>query len=173
MNGAMDMRKTLWKIGLSSAVVLLMSTSADAQTVTQPLNVSVTIASRAQLTLSTANLVIPDADPATVPTLTAPGLTVTVGARTASAQPITLTVVATGGDLTGTAGTIGIANLTWATTGTGFAGTGVSNATVAQNVGTWTGSGLRAGTQTYSLPNNWAYAPGTYATSLTYTLTVP
>ena len=44
MNGAMDMRKTLWKIGLSSAVVLLMSTSAYAQTVTQPLNVSVTMA---------------------------------------------------------------------------------------------------------------------------------
>ncbi len=172
MNGAMDMRKTLWKIGLSSAVVLLMSTSAYAQTVTQPLNVSVTIGSRAQLTLSTAALVIPDADPGAVTTLTAPDLTVTVGARTASAQPITLTVVA-GGDLTGSAGTIGIANLTWATTGTGFAGTGVSNATVAQSVGTWTGSGLRAGTQVYSLPNNWAYAPGTYATSLTYTLAVP
>ena len=168
------MRKTLSKVGLSSAVVLLMSSSAYAQTVVnQNLNVSVTIGSRAQLTLSTANLVIPDADPATVLTLTAPDLTVTVGARTAPAQPVNLTVVASGGDLAGTAGTIAISNLTWATTGTGFAANGTSNATVAQNVGTWTGSGLRSGTQTYSLPNDWAYAPGTYATSLTYTLTVP
>ena len=168
------MRKTLWKVGLSSAVVLLMSSSAYAQTVVnQNLNVSVTIGSRAQLTLSTANLVIPDDDPATVPTLTAPDLTVTVGARTASAQPINLTVVATGGDLAGTSGTIAISNLTWASAGAGFAANGTSNATVAQSVGTWTGSGLRSGTQTYSLPYNWAYAPGTYATSLTYTLTVP
>jgi hypothetical protein len=167
------MRKTLLKVGLASAALLLMSSAASAQTVNQPLAVSVTIGSRAQLTLSTANLVIPDRDPATFTTLVAPALTVTVGARTASAQPINLTVVATGGDLTGTGGTIPIANLTWASTGTGFDALGTSNAATAQSVGQWTGSGLRTGAQTYSLPNDWLYAPGTYATSLTYTLVVP
>src|SRR5262245_30024212 len=107
-----DMRKTLVKVGLASAAVLLMSNSADAQTVNQNLNVQLTIGSRAQLTLSTNTLVIPDQDPATVATLDAPQLTVNVGARTASAQPITLTVLA-GGNLTGTGGTITINNLTW------------------------------------------------------------
>lgn len=164
------MRKTLLKVGLASAALLLMSSEVSAQTVNQPLAVSVTIGSRAQLTLSTANLVIPDGDPATVASLVAPGLTVTVGARTASAQPINLTVLASG-DFTGS-GTIPIGNLSWATTGTGFNLTGTS-ATTAQPVGQWTGSGLRTGVQTYSLLNDWAYAPGTYATTLTYTLVVP
>jgi hypothetical protein len=165
------MRKTLLKVGLTSAAVLLMSNSADAQTVNQNLNVTLTIASRAQLTLSTNNLVIPDGDPATVPSLDAPALTVNVGARTASVQPITLTVLA-GGPLTGTGGTIAINNLTWTAGGTGFVG-GISNATVAQSLGTWNGSGLYTGTQNYSLPNSWAYGPGNYATSVTYTLVVP
>ena len=29
------------------------------------------------------------------------------------------------------------------------------------------------GTQTFSLPNSWAYGTGTYTTTLNYTLTVP
>jgi hypothetical protein len=56
--------------------------------------------------------------------------------------------------------------------GTGFVA-GTSSATVAQSVGAWTGSGARSGSQTYSLPNSWAYAPGTYTTTLNYTLSVP
>jgi hypothetical protein len=43
----MDMRKTLWKVGLSTAVVLLMSSSAYAQT-TATLNVNLTVSARAR-----------------------------------------------------------------------------------------------------------------------------
>ena len=51
---------------------------------------------------------------------------------------------------------------------------GVANATTAQNVsGAWVGSGLRTGTQLFSLPNSWLYVPGTYSATLNYTLTVP
>ena len=32
---------------------------------------------------------------------------------------------------------------------------------------------LRTSAQTYSLLNSWAYVPGTYTTTLNYTLTVP
>jgi hypothetical protein len=168
------MRKTLRKVGLTTAaVVLLSSSSAYAQaTDTASVNVTVTVASRARLTLGAATLNFTDEDPDTVLTLNAPALTVNVGARTASASSVTLTVLATT-NLTGTAGNIPINQLTWAGSGAGFALTGVSNIVTAQNVGTWTGPGSRAGDQTYSLPNSWAYAPGTYTTTLNYTLTVP
>jgi hypothetical protein len=167
------MRKTLWKVGLlSSAVVLLMSSSAYAQaTANASLNVTVNVNARARLTLGSAALNFADADPATVPTLTAGALTVDVGARTTPTGNITLTVLATG-DLASGTDNIAITNLTWTATGTGFTA-GTSSAATAQSVGAWTGSGARNGSQTYSLPNSWAYAPGTYTTTLNYTLTVP
>ena len=168
------MRKTLWRVGLTTAaVVLLSSSSAYAQAAdTGSVLVTVTVASRARLTLGSATLNFTDQDPDTVLNLTAPALTVNVGARTAAASNVTLTVVATTA-LTGSAGTIPINQLTWAGNGAGFAATGISNTTVAQNVGTWTGPGTRTGDQTYSLPNSWTYAPGSYTTTLNYTLTVP
>ena len=144
------MRKTLWKVGLSSAVVLLMSSSAYAQaTANAALNVTVTVNSRARLTLGRRTSHFADADPATDPTLTRHGLTVDVGARTAPAGNVTLTVLATG-DLASGTDTIAIGNLTWTATGTRLRRR-ASNATVAQTVGAWTGSGARAGSQTYSL----------------------
>lgn len=166
------MRKTLWKVGLSSAVVVLMSSTAYAQT-TATLNVNLTVSARARLTLSATSITLPDADPGTTPVLSAPAVDVNVAARTTAANNWNLTVQATG-DLTGTGGTIGIANLTWATPGgNGFNATGTSNSTTPQQVGAWTGSGAFTGSQTYSLPNSWAYGVGNYATSLNYTLTVP
>jgi hypothetical protein len=166
------MRKTLWKAGLSAAVVLLSSSSAFAQaTANASLNVTVTVAARARLTLGSAAITFADADPATVPTLTSTALTVDVGARTSPTGNVTLTVLATGPLASGT-DSIAISNLTWTATGTGFAA-GTSNATTAQSVGAWTGPGARTGSQTYLLPNSWAYAPGSYTTTLNYTLTVP
>ena len=47
------------------------------------------------------------------------------------------------------------------------------NKAAAQSLGSWTGSGNRAGTQTYKLANSWSYATGAYSTSVTYTLTAP
>ncbi len=167
------MRKTLWKVGLTTAaVVLLSSSSAYAQvTANAGLNVTVTLSSRARLTLSAPAILLPDDDPIGSPSLVAPAIDVNVGARTATGATVTLTVLATG-DLTGPAGTIAINNLSWLAPGTGFAN-GTANATTAQSVGTWTGSGLRTSTQTYRLLNSWTYAPGTYATTMNYTLTVP
>jgi hypothetical protein len=167
------MRKTLWKVGLTTAVVLLSSSAAyaQAQTDTAGLNVTVTLTSRARLTLSAATILLPDADPIASPSLVAPAIDVNVGARTAAGATVTLTVLASG-DLTGSGGTIAINNLSWLAPGTGFAD-GTANATTAQSVGSWTGSGLRTSPQTYRLLNSWDYAPGTYATTMNYTLTVP
>jgi hypothetical protein len=166
-----DMRKTLWKAGLSAAALLLMSSSAFAQT-TATLNVNLTVAARARLTLSTTSITLPDLDPTTNPTLSAPAVDVNVAARTTPTNNWNLTVQATG-DLTGTGGTIAIANLTWAGSGSGFNATGTSNSATPQTVGAWTGSGAFTGAQTYSIPNSWAYGVGNYATALNYTLTVP
>ena len=168
------MRKTLWKVGLTTAAVVLLSSSAAyAQaTANAALNVTVNVASRARLTLGVAAISFADADPTTTPSIPASSqVTVNVGARTSSASNITLTLLATG-DFASGGNTIAINNLTWTAGGAGFVA-GTANATTAQNVGTWTGSGLRAGTQDYVMANSWAYVPGSYTTTLNYTLTVP
>ena len=168
------MRKTLWRVGLTTAaVVLLSSSSAYAQQVVNtPLTVTVIVGSRARLTLSTAGITFADADPTAVPVMNAGPVTVDVGARTAAASPVTLTVLASGNLTTPGGAVITINNLTWA--GSGDMVGGVANATTAQNVsGAWVGSGLRTGTQLFSLPNSWLYVPGTYSATLNYTLTVP
>ena len=167
------MRNTLVKVALSTAAaVLLMSSSAYAQaSATASVTVTVNVAARARLTLSSTSITFPDSDPDTVTTLTAPALSVGVGARTGPASNVTLTVLATGNLVSGS-DSIAINNLAWSVGGAGFA-PGASSSTTAQSVGTWLGPGARSGTQTYSLPNSWTYAVGTYTTTLNYTLTAP
>jgi hypothetical protein len=41
------------------------------------------------------------------------------------------------------------------------------------SLGSWTGGGSQAGTQTYKLVNSWDYKTGTYTATITYTLTAP
>ena len=167
------MRKTLWKVGLTTAaVVLLSSSSAYAQQVVNAaLNVQVNVGSRARLTLGATDITFLDADPTATPIMNAGPVTVDVGARTTAGASVTLTVLANG-NLTSGTDVITINNLTWTATGTGFVA-GTSNATTAQNVGAWTGSGVRTGSQSFLLPNSWSYVPGTYTATLNYTLTVP
>jgi hypothetical protein len=47
------------------------------------------------------------------------------------------------------------------------------SSTTPQTVASWTGPNSQSGTQTYSLPNLWSYAPGTHTVILTYTLANP
>jgi TRAP-type mannitol/chloroaromatic compound transport system substrate-binding protein len=164
------MKKAVWSAIATAAGVLLFTTSAAAQT-TATVNVTVNVAARALLTLDTNAMTFADADPDSVPTLTAGAINIAVRTRTPAAGAVNLTVQATGDLSAGGGATIPINQLTWSATGTGYVA-GVS-ATTAQTVGAWTGSGNRAGTQTYSLPNSWDYATGTYTTTLNYTLSVP
>ena len=92
------MRKTLWKVGLTTAaVVLLSSSSAYAQQVANAaLNVTVNVGSRARLTLGAAGITFADADPTAVPIMNAGPVTVDVGARTTAGAAVTLTVLANG-----------------------------------------------------------------------------
>ena len=166
------MTKAVWSGIAAAAVVVLVSTSAFAQTtVNGAISVTANVNAKAKLTLGTAAISFADADPDVTPVMSATAFNIDVKARTSGAGNVTLTVVASN-DLTSGSDIIAIGGLTWTVSGGGFQA-GTSNKTTAQTVGSWTGSGNQTGSQTYSLPNSWTYATGTYTATLNYTLTVP
>ena len=81
---------------------------------------------------------------------------------------MTLTVRATD-DLRSGVRTIPACNITWTVTGAGFVERN-PEPHAARTVGSWTGSGVRTGTQTFLFLNLWTYATGTYSLTMTYTL---
>lgn len=164
------MKNALWS-GIVAAAILCWSAPAFAQaTQTGSVNVSANVNAKAKLTLGAATVTFADADPDTTPSMTAAALSVDVKARTSDAGNVVLTVSA-GGDLDSGSATIAISNLTWTAAGAGFQA-GTAN-TTDQTVGSWTGGGTYTGSQTYALANSWDYATGTYAVTLTYTLSAP
>ena len=62
--------------------------------------------------------------------------------------------------------------VTWTGSGPGFIA-GRLSAASPQIVATWSGSGVRTGTQTYQFENRWTHPTGTYTVTLVYTLAVP
>lgn len=140
---------------------------------TSNLTVNATVAAAASLSLGSAAINFPDANPDSTPSINATENPVSINAKgkTSTSGSITLTLLA-GGDLTSGSNTIGINNVTWTSTGTGYA-SGTMNKTTAQSVGTWTGSGARPGSLSFALANSWSYATGSYTASATFTLTAP
>jgi hypothetical protein len=127
--------------------------------------------SKARLTLS-GSVAFPDDDPDTSnPLISTTDVSVSVKARTSASGNVTLTVLANG-DLTSGTDVITVGNLTWTATGLS-AGTMAKAPATAVALGSWTGSGNHSGTQTYGLVNSWSYVPGTYQTTINYTLTAP
>jgi hypothetical protein len=160
------------------ALAIIVSTAAvssplRAASVTRTATATVTVNAVAKLTLSSATLSFPDADPDTVPVIPAAGvpLTITAKARTTIGSAVTLVVVASN-DLKSGLDTIPISQMRWTAGGIGFQA-GTMSATTAQPLATWIGSGSWTGTQSYTLQNSWSYVTGTYSTTLTYTLTAP
>jgi hypothetical protein len=150
---------------------LAIAVSAEAQTATSTF--SANLGGIAKLSLSSNTLSFPDADPDTVPLVPAAGgaITITAKARASLAATVTLTVLAAD-DLRSGVDTIPASALTWMASGAGFVNGTVSRAT-PQVVASWTGSGIRTGTQTYRFQNSWSYRTGTYSVSLLYTLVSP
>ncbi|MCX6549743.1 MAG: hypothetical protein NTY02_01845 [Acidobacteria bacterium] len=165
------MKTRLLFLGVAVATIALAQPLGAASD-TKPLTVNATVAATAKLTVSSATVAFADADPDVTPSITASGgaITVTAKGKTSAAGNITLTILA-GADLTSGSDTIPIANVTWTATGDLVAGT--MSKTIAQSVGSWTGSGSRTGTQTYKLANSWDYVTGSYTASATYTMTAP
>lgn len=141
---------------------------AAGQTGTATLNAAFT--GLARLSLSTANVTFPDADPDTVPQVpsTPPTVTITAKARATQGGTVTLTVQASDNLRSGVS-TIPASNITWTATGPGFVG-GILSAATPQMVASWSGSGVRNGTQSFSFRNLWTHPTGTYTLTLLYTL---
>jgi hypothetical protein len=150
---------------------LAIAAPAGAQTASSTF--SANLGGIAKLSFSSSTLSFPDADPDTVPLISAAGgaITITAKARASLAATVTLTVIAAD-DLRSGLDTIPASALTWIGSGAGFVNGTVSRAT-PQVVGSWTGSGIRTGTQTYRFQNSWSYRTGTYSVSLLYTLVSP
>jgi hypothetical protein len=168
------MKKTVWSAAMTAAAVVMFSGTAYAQENVKTLTVNATVAAKARLTLGAATITFPDTDPDVQGTLTAAPLTIDAKFRVAKDTQMALTVVASG-DLAAPGGaTIPIGNLKWTSGSTGFSAAGtVTAAPTSATVGTWTNSGDKSGSQTYTLVNDWAYAVGDYSVTLTYTLATP
>jgi hypothetical protein len=152
-------------------VLIAGAVPAGAQTATSSL--SANLGTIAKLSLSSNGVSFPDADPDAVPLIPAGGgaIAITAKARARVAETVTLTVLAAD-DLRSGLDTIPAAALTWTASGSGFVDGTVSR-TTSQIVGSWSGSGVRAGTQTFRFANSWTYRTGTYSVSLLYTLVSP
>ena len=165
--------KRLILMTMATVGLLGLAVGALAATDTKNLAVSATVSSGATLTLGSATMTFPDRNPDSFPSIAATEnpVSVTAKAKTGNASTVTLTVLA-GGDLTSGSDTIGISNITWTASGTGYVD-GTMNKTTPQSAGSWTGSGNRSGAFTYSLANSWNYPTGNYGATITYTLTAP
>ena len=150
-----------------------LAAPANAQPAASTAVISADVRTLAKLSLSSANVAFPDADPDLVPTIPATGgaLSITAKARAASASQIILTVQASD-DLRSGLNVIGAQAITWTATGPGFSG-GTLDKTTPVRVAQWAGSGVRSGTQTLFFANRWTYATGTYSATLLYTLSAP
>lgn len=159
-------------IGVVTGVAVAVATvGADTRAISA--TATVTVAALAKLSLSSTTLSFPDANPDMVPAIPSTGgpITITTRVRATPGSTVTLSVQASDDLRFGTA-TIPASAVRWTTTGNGFQH-GTMNRTVAQNVGTWVGSGHRVGTQAFTLANSWNYATGSYSTTFVYTLSAP
>ncbi len=125
---------------------------AAGQTSTATLNVA--FSGLARLSLSSASLSFPDADPDTVPQVGATPSTVLITAKARATEngAVTLTVQASD-DLRSGVSTIPASMITWTATGPGFVG-GTLSAATPQLVAAWTSSGVRSGTHELPLPQS-------------------
>jgi hypothetical protein len=154
-------------------VTIALVQPLGAATATSAVTVSATVAATAKLSLSAATVSFANADPDTTPSIAATEgpITVTAKGKTTAASNITLTLQAAD-DLKSGTDTILAGNVTWTASGAGFVA-GTLNKASAVSVGSWAGSGSRAGTLSFVMVNSWAYPTGSYSAAATYTLTAP
>ena len=143
--------------------------AAQASTAT----LSASVNTLARLTLSTTSASFPDADPdlvAQIPSIGGPIL-ITAKSRANPGTQVLLTVQAAD-DLRSGVNVLPVSHITWTATGAGFVA-GTLSKTTPVTVATWTGSGVRSGSQQLLFRNLWTHPTGTYTVSLLYTLSAP
>ena len=160
-------------LAIASLGILLWQAGAQAQSpLARTVTVSAVIGSHVKVSFDRSSVVLDSqATTDTLPPVQAAPLTVTAKARVAGNDRIVLTVQADGAFVSGT-DTIPENMLSWTATGTGFR-PGTANANAAKMLGSWRGSGVWTGSQTYTFQDSWAYFAGVYALTMTYTLSAP
>jgi hypothetical protein len=161
------MRHLVLAVVLAPGIVL----PAAAQTATATL--SADLGPVVRLSLSASTLTFPDADPDLAPYVMPAGgpIVITTRARAAAGTQVLLTVQA-GDHLRSGASTIDIGHLEWSAAGSGYFG-GTLSRDLPQPVGSWIGSGMREGTQTFRFRNLWTHPAGIFTVTLIYTLSAP
>ena len=134
---------------------------------------SANVGTMAKLNLSTATASFPDADPDALPQIPAATgpILITAKSRANPGVQVVLTVQAAD-DLRSGVTVISASNITWTSTGVGFA-SGTLSTVSPVVVATWSGSGIRSGTQQLYFRNLWTHPTGIYTLSLLYTLSAP
>jgi hypothetical protein len=134
---------------------------------------SVNLGSLARVTFASATVTFANADPDTVPKVAGvpASVAITAKARTTRNAQVTLTVQSTD-DLRSGVTVIPASMVTWTATGAGFV-PGTLSRSSAELVGSWTGSGVRSGSQSFFFENRWTHSPGTYTITLVYTISAP
>ncbi len=165
------------RIMIMALVLALLATGAAfGATDTAPLTINAAVNAKAKLTVAVSAINFPDADPATVPLITATegAITITSAVRVGGTSA-TLTWGAATNLISG-ADTIPIGNVKWTATGANYV-TGPVDLTLTSatpvTVGTFPSSGSFVGAFTPKMTNSWSYPVGTYAATSTFTLTAP
>lgn len=149
-------------------VVCAFPEVARAQTDTATFNVA--FGGLARLSFSSNSLTFPDADPDTDPLVPAAGGPITIVAKARATEgALVLLSVQASDDLRSGITTIPATMLTWTATGGGFVA-GTLSAAAPVTVASWTGSGVRTGTQSFFFRNLWTHPAGSYTLTLLYTL---
>lgn len=127
-----------------------------------------------ELSMSPTTITFATADPDTLPVITSAPVQITYRIRQNSNQPWTLTVLANG-DLVAGSATVDISNISWVATPAPPFQSGVMSKTVAQRVASGTGNQANTshGQITFRLANSWNYVPGLYTQTVVFTLTAP
>ena len=153
-------------------VAIAWAVPASAQTTaTAGLTISASVSAIAKLTVSTSTLTFPNTDPDTGGINISPTegvVSIAAKAKSGSNFGVTLTLKADDDSKSGS-DVITIDKISWTASGTSFVAGTMSR--TAQTVASWTGSGNKSGTQTFSMLNSWDYPVGSYTATAVYTLT--
>ena len=131
-------------------------------------------AQRLELTIAPRTISFPSTDPDAAPVVTSAPVQVTYRIRQNANAPWTLTVLA-GGDLISGSATVDIANVSWVASPAPPFQHGTLSKTVAQRLASGTGNETpaRQGQVTFRLANSWTYTAGVYTQVVVFTLTAP
>jgi hypothetical protein len=151
---------------------MTFATAVQAASSNASLDISINVPSSATLTLGATALTFNADDPTIQPVVPAAENPISVLARVRTKGTPSLTVIALD-DLKSGSDIIPISAITWTADGSPYTG-GTLNRTTEQPAAAFPeGSGSYSSSFRYSLANSTTYAPGSYASTVTYTLTSP